>query len=176
MAANGPCGLKPAQSRASTVARERRKNRAAHICLPAGSCRILHEGPAPDLDPELSARLFPYVGGVIKELKGAPIIINRLADHVYALLSISPATSVADLLWVLKTNSSRWVHEQFPERERFAGQSRYGAFTVSSFRTEAVRAYIASRCEHHRRVSFQEEFLSLLKRHRLECPAVDYWG
>jgi putative transposase len=130
---------------------------------------------APDLQPELSARLFPYMGGIVKESKAAPIIINGPADHVHALLSISPATSVADFVRVLKTNSSRWVHEQFPERKRFAWQSGYGAFTVSSSRADAVQAYSASQCEHHRRVSFQEEFLSLLKKHGLECPVEDCW-
>jgi putative transposase len=130
---------------------------------------------APDLSPELSARLFPYMGGIAKQLKTAPVIINGPADHVHALLSIPPAASIADVLRVLKTNSSRWVHEQFPERKRFAWQSGYGAFTVSSSRAEEVRAYIASQCEHHRRVSFQDEFLSLLKKHGLECPGADCW-
>ena len=130
---------------------------------------------APDLSPELSARLFPYMGGIVKELKAAPIIINGPADHVHALISMAPATSVADLMRVLKTNSSRWVHEQYPERKRFAWQSGYGAFTVSGSRTEEVRAYIASPCEHHRRISFQEEFVRLLKKHGLECPSEDCW-
>ena len=78
----------------------------------------------PDLSPELSARLFPYMGGIVKESKAAPLIINSPADHLHALASISPATSVADLLRVLKTDSSRWVHEQFPERKLFAWQFR----------------------------------------------------
>ncbi len=130
---------------------------------------------APDIHPALAARLFPYMGGIVKESKAAPIIINGPADHVHALLSITPATSLADLLRVLKTNSSRWVHEQFPERTRFAWQSGYGAFTVSNSRAEEVRAYIASQGEHHKRVSFREEFLSLLKKHGLECPGEECW-
>ena len=129
----------------------------------------------PDLQPELSARLFSYMAGIVKELNAAPIVINGPADHVHALLSMAPATSVADLMRVLKTNSSRWVHEQYPERKRFRWQSGYGAFTASSSRAKAVQAYIASQREHHRRVSFQEEFLSLLKKHGLECPVEDCW-
>jgi REP element-mobilizing transposase RayT len=62
---------------------------------------------APDLSPELAGRLFPYMGGIIKELKGAPLIINGPADHVHLLLSMPATTSMADLLRVLKTNSSR---------------------------------------------------------------------
>jgi hypothetical protein len=80
------------------------------------------------------------------------------------------------LLRALKTNSSRWVHEQFPARRRFAWQSGYGAFTVSGSRSDDVRNYIASQQERHRRISFQEEFLTLLKKHGLEYDARDLWG
>ena len=131
---------------------------------------------APDLSPELASRLFPYMGGIIKELRGAPLIINGPADHVHLLVSIPATTSMADLMRILKTNSSRWVHEQFPERRRFAWQAGYGAFTVSGSRLDDVRHYIAAQHEHHRRVSFQEEFLSLLKKHGLEYDPSDIWG
>jgi REP element-mobilizing transposase RayT len=145
------------------------------------ACLLVHavfstKDRAPVLSPEFSGRLFPYMGGIVKELKAAPIIINGPADHVHALLSVPPATAVADLLRVLKTNSSRWVHEQFPEYKGFAWQAGYGAFTVSASRSEDVRAYIASQCERHRKMSFQEEFLGLLKRHGLEGPDEDYWN
>ncbi len=131
---------------------------------------------APDLSPDLAARLFPYMGGIVRECKGAALIINGPADHVHLLLSIPAAVSIADMLRVLKANSSRWVHEQFPERKRFGWQAGYGAFTVSGSRLGDVRNYIASQEEHHRRVSFQEEFLTLLRKHGLEYDVTDLWG
>src|ERR1019366_5930033 len=94
---------------------------------------------APDLSPELANRLFPYMGGIVKELKGSPLIVNGPADHVHLLLSIPATTSIADLLRVLKANSSRWVHERFPAYKRFGWQAGYGAFTVSSSRLDDVR-------------------------------------
>jgi REP element-mobilizing transposase RayT len=130
----------------------------------------------PDLSAELSGRLFPYMGGIVRELRGAALIVNGPADHVHLLLSMPAAISVADLLRVLKTNSSRWVHEQFPARKRFGWQAGYGAFTVSGSRLEDVRRYIANQQTHHRRISFQEEFLTLLKRHGLGCGANDVRG
>ena len=90
-------------------------------------------------------------------MQGTALIINGPADHVHLLLSIPATVSMADMLRVLKTNSSRWVHEQFPERKRFGWQAGYGAFTVSGSRLDDARNYIASQAEHHRRVSFQEE-------------------
>ena len=131
---------------------------------------------APDLSGELPGRLFPYLGGIVRELNGVALSVNGPADHVHLLLSIPAALSVADLLRVLKTNSSRWVHEQFPVQKGFAWQAGYGAFTVSGSRLEQVRDYIAAQQAHHRRVSFQQEFLSLLRKHGLEFDAKDAWG
>jgi REP element-mobilizing transposase RayT len=131
---------------------------------------------APELSPELAVRLFPYMGGIVRECKGTALIINGPADHVHALLSIPATISIADILRVLKTNSSRWVHEQFPERKRFGWQAGYGAFTVSGSQSDDVRNYIASQEEHHRKVSFQEEFVTLLKKHGLEYDVRDLWG
>ncbi len=119
------------------------------------------------LSPELAGRLFPYMSGIVRERQGVPLIINGPSDHVHLLLSIPPAESLADLLRVLKTNSSPWVHEQFPQHRHFAWQAGYGAFTVSTSRRDAVRHYIARQQDHRRRVSFQQEFLSLLKKHGL---------
>ena len=93
---------------------------------------------APDLSPEFAPRLFPYMGGILRECKGTALIINGPADHVHLLLSIPATVSVADMLRVLKANSSRWVHEQFPERKRFGWQAGYGAFTVSGSRSDDV--------------------------------------
>jgi hypothetical protein len=107
---------------------------------------------------------------------GAALIVNGPADHVHLLLSMPAAISVADLLRVLKTNSCRWVHEQFPARKRFGWQAGYGVFTVSGSRLEEVRNYIATQQTHHHKVSFQEEFLALLRRHGLMCVADEVRG
>jgi REP element-mobilizing transposase RayT len=129
-----------------------------------------------DLSPQLAARLFPYMAGIVRERKGVPLIINGATDHVHLLISMPATESMADLLRTLKTNSSRWVHEQFPEHKAFAWQAGYGAFTVSASRADDVTTYIAAQQEHHRRVSFQEEFLSLLRKHGLAYDVRDLWG
>lgn len=131
---------------------------------------------APELTPELSGRLFAYMGGIVRERRGQPLIINGPADHVHLLLSAPATESVADLLRVVKTNSSRWVHEQFPARKRFGWQAGYAAFTVSNSQKDQVKRYIATQQEHHRKVSFQEEFLAFLRKHGLEPDARDLWG
>ncbi|MFI5381852.1 MAG: IS200/IS605 family transposase [Tepidisphaerales bacterium] len=130
----------------------------------------------PDLSPQLAARLFPYMGGIVRERKGVPLIINGPPDHVHLLVSLPATESIAELLRVVKTNSSRWVHEQFPDQKRFGWQAGYAAFTVSGSRAAAVTEYIAGQQEHHRRVSFQEEFLTFLQKHGITHDARDLWG
>ncbi len=126
--------------------------------------------------PDLSVRLFPYMGGILRERKAFPSIVNGPDDHVHLLTAIPPAESVAELMRVLKANSSRWVHEQFPSHKGFAWQSGYAAFSVSASRETQVRGYIEKQREHHSRVSFQEELLSFLKKHGIEFDARELWG
>jgi REP element-mobilizing transposase RayT len=130
----------------------------------------------PTLTPELVGRLFPYMGGIVRDLKGTALVINGPVDHVHLLLSLPTSLSIAELVRVLKANSSRWVHEQFPERRLFGWQAGYAAFTVSNSRLEPVRQYIAAQQEHHRKVTFQEEFVSFLKKHGLAYDEKELWA
>ena len=130
----------------------------------------------PDLSPGLVARLFPYMGGIIRERRGTPLIINGPSDHVHLLVCLPSTESVAELMRVVKTNSSRWVHETFPEQRRFGWQGGYGAFTVSQSQASNVRDYIASQQEHHRTVSFQKEFLTFLRKNGIPYDERDLWA
>jgi len=117
---------------------------------------------------DLKPRLHAYLGGIVGEMKGTALIVGGTADHVH-LLALLPATlAVADALRVMKCNSSGWVHDQWGNRGRFAWQTGYGAFTVSESGVERLTRYIAKQEEHHRRMTFQEEFLLLLKKHGIQ--------
>ena len=131
---------------------------------------------APDLSPDIAVRLFPYMGGIVRERKGVSLIVNGPADHVHLLVSLPTNESVAELMRVVKANSSRWVHEQFPAQRRFAWQAGYAAFSVSGSRAADVKEYIAGQREHHRRVSFQEELLTFLQKHGIAYDERDLWG
>ena len=130
----------------------------------------------PHLSPALAGRLFSYLGGILRERKSLPLIINGPADHVHLLVAIPPAESPVDLLRVVKTNSSRWVHQDFPALRSYGWQAGYAAFSVSASRSAAVTQYIAMQREHHRRISFQEEFLTFLSKHGVAYDERDLWG
>jgi REP element-mobilizing transposase RayT len=87
-----------------------------------------------------------------------------------------PDVCVIDFMRVLKTNSSKWVHERWPERRLFAWQTGYAAFSVSASGVEEVRRYIEKQEEHHKKRSFQEEFVALLRKHGIEFDERYIWS
>ncbi len=122
--------------------------------------------------PFLSEAMRPdahaYIGGILRQLRVAPIAIGGTSNHVHLLMRLPADLSLADCLRVVKTNSSRWIKERWPERRLFSWQGGYGAFTVSESNRGAVIQYIRDQEQHHRLISFQEEFLALLKKHGVE--------
>ncbi len=130
---------------------------------------------APLLDAPLKERLFPYLGGIIRAHDGKALIINGPADHVHILASLAAKHSLSDLMRELKADSTGWVHKTFPDRESFAWQTGYGAFSVSHSSLAEVEKYISNQEEHHRKISFQEEFLAFLKKHEIEFDERYLW-
>jgi REP element-mobilizing transposase RayT len=129
---------------------------------------------APLISPDMQLQLHAYMGGILRELKATSLIVNGVDDHVHLLVGLPATASVSDTLRTLKTNSSRWAHETY--RKPFAWQSGYGAFSVSQSNIEAVRQYIARQEEHHRRMSFKEEFISLLRKHDIKFDELLIWN
>ena len=127
------------------------------------------------LDGELKERLFPYLGGIIRAHDGKAIIINGPNDHVHILASLAAKYAVSDLMRELKADSSGWVHKSFPKRQDFAWQIGFGAFSVSHSNLTSVQRYIANQEEHHAKISFQEEFVTFLKRHDKEFDEKYLW-
>jgi putative transposase len=129
----------------------------------------------PLIDAELKPHLLSYMGGIIRELHGTALTINGTADHIHLLIGLPPTLSISDAMRILKTNSSRWVHEKWRAHSAFGWQAGYGAFSVSQSNVLAVSEYIAHQEEHHRKVSFQEEFLTFMKKHGIEYDERYVW-
>jgi REP-associated tyrosine transposase len=97
------------------------------------------------------------------------------ANHVHALFRLPAALSLAKAVEILKTNSSRWIHEHRVLHRTFAWQSGYAAFSVSESNAEAVSKCITNQEEHHRKITFQEELIAFLKRSRIEYDERYIW-
>jgi len=98
-----------------------------------------------------------------------------MPDHIHLLVSLGRTISVADLVRDVKTVSSQWVHTEFPTLSRCAWQAGYGAFGVSLSGVPDVRKYIDNQAEHHRVVTFQDEYRAFLRRHEIEWDERYVW-
>src|SRR5207249_8117903 len=116
----------------------------------------------------LRERLWPFLGGIARQNKMKAIEIGGVEDHVHILLSLPATVSIAKALQLIKGGSSKWVHETFAEHRLFGWQEKYGAFSVSVSQLDKIIEYIKNQPRHHRRMTFQEEFLALLRKHRIE--------
>jgi putative transposase len=129
----------------------------------------------PLITPSLRERLWPFMGGIARQNKMKALEIGGVADHVHLLLSLPATMSPATAMQLVKGASSHWVHETFPEHRLFAWQKKYGAFSVSVSQLDRTIKYIKDQDKHHRKKSFQEEFLELLKKHQVEYDARYLW-
>jgi REP-associated tyrosine transposase len=104
--------------------------------------------------------------GVIARAKDISLLTaGGTANHVHLLIALSPTMTLANAVQNLKAHSSRWMKEDVP---RFAWQEGYGAFGVSESQRPTVLDYIGSQAEHHRKWSYEQEFLTLVHKSGVE--------
>ncbi|HMF87260.1 MAG TPA: transposase, partial [Gemmatimonadaceae bacterium] len=96
-------------------------------------------------------------------------------EHVHLLLSLPATMPISKAMQLIKGGSSKWVHESFPDQRLFAWQEKYGAFSVSVSQVDKLIKYIENQEPHHRKMSFQEEFVALLKKHNIEYDERYLW-
>ncbi len=126
-------------------------------------------------DPDLRSRLHAYMAGVLQNIGCEPILIGGVEDHVHILCNLSRTITIAGLVEEVKKSPSKWMKEQGTTFSDFYWQGGYGAFSVSQSNVEQVRAYIAAQVEHHRKVSFQDEFRALCLKHGVAIDERFVW-
>ena len=127
------------------------------------------------ITPDLRDRLWPFLGGIARQNKMKAIEIGGVEDHVHVLLSLPSTLPISKALQLIKGGSSKWVHETFPAHRLFGWQEKYGAFSVSVSQLDNIIRYIKGQEQHHRKMTFQEELLTLLKKHRIEYDERYLW-
>ncbi|MBL8877542.1 MAG: IS200/IS605 family transposase [Phycisphaerales bacterium] len=120
------------------------------------------------ISPDLGERLYPFMGGILRDLRCTLLAINGMPDHVHLLIRYRADLSHSDMLRQIKGRSSKWINETWPQHGHFAWQEGYGGFTVSKSAVPEVEAYISRQKEHHKHMDFKTEFLELLRRHGIE--------
>ena len=115
--------------------------------------------------PEIRERLWAYMGGIARENKMSALAVGGTGDHAHVLISLSSTLPIAKAVQLVKGGSSKWVSETFPSARDFEWQEGYAAFAVSASALDKAREYIARQEEHHRKLTFEEEYVAFLEKH-----------
>jgi REP-associated tyrosine transposase len=129
----------------------------------------------PLISPEIRPELNSYMVGILRNCDSPAIVSGTVEDHAHILFSLSKNLPLCKAVEEVKKSSSKWIKTKGPGFLTFYWQNGYGAFSVSQSNAESVRKYIARQEEHHRRLTFQEEFRAFLKRHQIEWDERYVW-
>ena len=127
----------------------------------------------PSIVREWRERLHEYIGGALRTMDAVSLGVGGVEDHVHVLVGAKPKHAPADLVREIKKASSTWVRDHFARS--FTWQEGYGIFSVSRANIDAVRRYIASQEDHHRKRTFQEEYLAFLEELAIEYDPRYLW-
>ncbi|MCP4684496.1 MAG: transposase [bacterium] len=116
---------------------------------------------SPAVEPELHA----YMAGILHKIGCAEMLVGGTTDHVHVLCALTKNMAPAKVMQDLKSGSSKWIKGFGLPFDKFQWQSGYGMFSVSASNADTVRDYIIGQKEHHRTMTFQEEFRSFCKKH-----------
>lgn len=126
------------------------------------------KGRASLVRESLRERLEQYLCGIARTLRHKPLAIYCMPDHLHLLLGLHPDQSVADVVRELKSSSSAWVNTNQLLPHKFEWQRGYGAFSYAKSNVDNVVQYILNQPEHHRKTTFQTEFLALLTKFEID--------
>lgn len=118
--------------------------------------------------PEIESRIWAYIGGIARKHKMTAIQVGGIDNHIHALTGSPTPLSPSQVAKYLKGDSSYWIHNEFPDLADFGWQDGYGVFSVSKSIIPNVVDYIKRQREHHKKQTFEEEFVELLELHGIE--------
>lgn len=120
-------------------------------------------------------RLWAYVAGVARGQGSMVTIVGGEPDHVHMLCILPRTISISDFVEEVKRNSSHWIKSLSASYAKFSWQRGYGMFSVSHSKTDTVANYIRNQAEHHKKMTFQEEYEQWLKEYDVEYDNKYLW-
>lgn len=125
--------------------------------------------------PEIENELYKYIHGIVKNNNARLIIAGGTANHVHLLISLPKKIDVPELIGDIKRDSSEWIKKQNARFGNFYWQRGYGAFSVGQSQVETVAGYIRNQKEHHKEMSFKDEYRALLKKYEIYYDEEYVW-
>ena len=120
------------------------------------------------ISPEIETRVWAYIGGIARKHEVVAIQIGGIENHIHVLIMAKPKIAPSHIAQWLKGESSKWIHETFPELRHFAWQDGFGVFSVSKSNVSGVAEYIKTQHEHHAKQTFEDEYVSILRLHGID--------
>ena len=115
------------------------------------------------IDEDSKEEIQKYITGIVQNKGNKLLAINVMPDHIHILVGLNPTIAISDLVRDIKVNSTNFINNKKLVRGKFNWQEGFGAFTYSRSHVKSVILYIEKQEEHHKRRSFKEEFIKILK-------------
>ena len=128
------------------------------------------------LVPEIEQRVWRFIGGIARAHRMTALQVGGVEDHIHALVTAPPTIAPCQIAQFLKGDSSKWIHEEFSALRNLGWQDGYAAFTVSKSDIPRVIKYIQNQRAHHRKKTFQEEYLEFLRANGIDYDERYLWG
>ena len=129
----------------------------------------------PFITPAIEDELHAYMATIFRELKSPSLAIDGTADHVHILFSLARVVTIADIVENVKTSTSKWIKTKGREFRNFHWQRGYGAFSIGQSNVASLKRYIRDQKEHHKRVTFQDEYRKFLKAYGIDYDEKYIW-
>ncbi|MRT94797.1 IS200/IS605 family transposase [Ancylomarina sp. 16SWW S1-10-2] len=133
------------------------------------------KGRYPFIDEQIKSELFSYLAGICKNKESYPIVVGGHVDHIHILCLLSRKIALMNLVEELKSHSSKWIKTKGKQYDKFYWQNGYGGFSVKSSDVDVVTNYIQKQEDHHKKVSFTEEYVNFLNKYNIEYDERYVW-
>jgi REP element-mobilizing transposase RayT len=129
----------------------------------------------PLIVPPFEHELHSYIGSVCNNMECQVLKVGGFTDHIHILCMLSKKVALVTLLQEVKAHSSKWMKTKCELLDGFYWQDGYGAFSVSPTHVDSVIEYIANQHKHHTNTNFQEEYLVLLRKFKIDHDEKYLW-
>jgi REP element-mobilizing transposase RayT len=127
------------------------------------------------MDETIQPELFRYIAGICTNLECYPLKVGGFTNHVHSLFLLNKKITLIKVVEEIKSHSSGWIKTKGNPYQNFYWQTGYGAFSVNPSEVDTVAAYIESQKEHHRKITFEEEYRGFMKKYGVEWDEQYVW-
>ena len=133
------------------------------------------KGRFPFLGEDIRPRVHAFLATILRDMGSPVVVVGGVADHVHILFDMGRIHAAKDFVEQTKRESSKFIKTLKPGLDKFYWQNGYGIFSVSPTHKQSVIQYIAGQEEHHRTVTFQEEYRDFLNRYGIKFNEEYVW-